>query len=247
MQGASADLAAAKVVFSTCMRSEGFEVASPEDTGRVKSLEEERLFGPDHLDEEHSVDDPRTAPYREYVDRLDRAELRCYPPYDAVYQTVHDAAVEASLASTRPPISPSGGCGNRPSGSSSVDFVPDGGTYAAFLLAFDPRSRTAQFDVVHWLSGEDARLASLHDHPEDLEGPSNDYYLVNDNDLVRTASVRTDATVLLTHLMDDARADLEPDTLDALSGYLSSGSPEDVYWLSFAAGDITAICEQYRP
>jgi hypothetical protein len=139
-------------------------------------------------------------------------------------------------------------CRKPPSGSSPAVFDASRGTYAAFITAFNPESATATFDVVQWLSGSDARTAWARDHPDDPLGPiPNDYYLVNASSQRRNARIRTNATVLLIHNSTDYTAALEPDRLANLPSYLARGSPEDVYWLTFDSGEITYVCEQYRP
>jgi hypothetical protein len=133
-----------------------------------------------------------------------------------------------------------------PRGSSPAVFDASRGTYAAFLTAFKPESATATFDVVQWLSASDARTAWARDHPDDPLGPiPNDYYLVNASPQRRNAHVRPNATVLLTHNSTDFTGTLEPDTLANLPSYLARA--QEVYWLTFDTGEITYVCEQYRP
>ena len=103
-----------------------------------------------------------------------------------------------------------------------------------------------RFDVVQWLSGEDARQAWAEHYPDDPTGPPNDYLIVNESERVRTAPVERDATVFLTHLGTDGTASVEPDTIEALGSYISDAT-SDTYWLTFDSNAITEICEQYRP
>jgi hypothetical protein len=140
-----------------------------------------------------------------------------------------------------------GSCPNAPAGSSSSQFESALGTYAVQGVALGAEPPSVTFDVVQWLSGDDARRTWLADHPEDPDGPPNDYYIVNDNDRLRTAPVDTDATVRLTHLFTDATASVELDTLDGLGGYLAEEHSGDTYWLTFDNGVVSEICEQYRP
>ncbi len=146
----------------------------------------------------------------------------------------------------------------RPQGSSPATFDPAGGIYAAHIVAYDSGFLT--FDMVQWLSGEDAVEAYRHDEPGSADGPPNDYYVVNESDQTRTAPVVAGATVRLLHMAGpgrtlDERANLalEPGSLAELPEYLATGYPETVYWLTVNVSSsrsgyvITGICEQYRP
>ena len=159
----------------------------------------------------------------------------------------------ANATTTSSPGAPAAGdCPHRPSQSSPAVFDAAAGTYAAQALAFDRGAGTVSFDVVQWLTGDEARAAYFADNPQvdpgtPGEGPPNDYYLLDQNDLVRTAPIASDASVHLTHLATDGTAAVEADTLDALAAELANGHPEDTYWLSFADGAVVAVCQQYRP
>lgn len=165
------------------------------------------------------------------------------PTAESSPQPSTSTTAEASTTSTT--ISRVGDCPNRPTGSSAAQFDPAAGTYAAQSVSLADDSTSLTFDVIQWLSGEDARLAWRDDFPDDPTGPPNDYYIVNESDRVRTAPVNGDATVFLTHLRTDGTASVEPDTLEALGGYIRDTS--DTYWLTFDSNVITEICEQYRP
>ncbi len=138
-------------------------------------------------------------------------------------------------------------CPGRPRGSSPSQFEPARGTYSAQVVTLEADPPSLTFDVVQWLTGEDAREAWLADNPGDPDGPPNDYYIVNANGQLRTAPVGAATTVRLTHLRSDSTASLELDTLAGLGRYLVGGSPSDTYWLTFDRGVVTEICEQYRP
>jgi hypothetical protein len=138
-------------------------------------------------------------------------------------------------------------CPQRPEGSSPSIFDAAAGTYAAHLTAVDAAALSLSFDVVQWLTGTDAVDAYHVDNPADPDGPPNDYYVVNANSEVRTAPVGAGATVLLVRLAADGTAAVSPGTVDELPAYLELAFPDDVYWLTFAAGEIVEICEQYRP
>lgn len=138
-------------------------------------------------------------------------------------------------------------CPNRSTGSSPKDLGATG-TFAAHLVKVDERSRQLQFDMVQWLVGEDAVVAYHAENPTEPDGPPADYWIANENPLVRAAPVAADASVLLVRLAQDQSADLDAGTLDELPDYLTQPtSPHTTWWLTFSAGTITQICEQYTP
>lgn len=130
--------------------------------------------------------------------------------------------------------------------SSPAEFDAAAGTYAVTVQAVDPRQGTVEFDVVQWLVGQDAIDAYHQDHPEDPEGPPNDYLVRNESDRLRTAPIRDDAEVSLVRLHEDGNADAGPGTVDELPSYLEATSM-GVWWLTFDAGEVVQICEQYTP
>ncbi len=82
-----------------------------------------------------------------------------------------------------------GGASECATGSSPAVFDPKAGAYAVNVTEITPDGRTVSFDVVQWLVGQEAIDAYHEDHPEDPEGPPNDYYIANDSDEVRQAPV----------------------------------------------------------
>jgi hypothetical protein len=146
-----------------------------------------------------------------------------------------------------PPTEREGVCRHRPAGSSLATFDSSQGTYAAHVAMFDVETLLLSFDVVQWLSGEAAAEAYHRDHPDDPEGPPNDYYVVNESNRLRSSPVAEDATVFLVRLSADSNADVSPGTLDELASHLTDGDPDGVYWLTFDSDGIVEVCEQYRP
>lgn len=139
----------------------------------------------------------------------------------------------------------SGDCPERPTPSPQA-FDDEVGTYAATIETFDASTNLIEFDVVQWLSGQDAADAWHEAFPDDPEGPPNDYFIRNENPLVRSAPVAAGADVRLVRLATDGSADVTAGSLAELPSYLAA-TPLSTFWLSFEAGAVTAICEQYRP
>lgn len=153
-----------------------------------------------------------------------------------------------SSTSVPPSTSASGGtCEKAPSASSPSQFDSNNGTYAAQDVALDAKTPALTFNVIQWLTGDEARAAWRSAHPDDHSGPPNDYYIVDESPRRRTAEVSSDVSVFLTHLGTDDTADVEPDDLARLKAKIEGGSTSDMYWLTFSSGVITDICEQYRP
>jgi hypothetical protein len=84
-----------------------------------------------------------------------------------------------------------------------------------WIEAFDPGTPSVSFDVVQWLSGQDAVDDYHLEFPDDPDGPPNDYRVRNGNPLVRTAPVAADAIVWLVRLSEEASADISLGTLDS--------------------------------
>jgi hypothetical protein len=131
-------------------------------------------------------------------------------------------------------------CPNRPAGSSRARFDADGGTYAAQAIGVADRRRL-RFDIVQWLTGEQANAAYLRESG-DSSGAPNDYFIVNERHGVRTAPVSEEASILV------LRADGYAGTLHEVPlAALPTDEPDRMFWLTFEDGSVTAICQQYRP
>ncbi len=126
-------------------------------------------------------------------------------------------------------------------------FDEASGTYAVQKLEFTPEATEVEFDVVQWLSGEDAVTAYQADNPDDPEGPPNDYYIVNANSQMRNAIIDPSVIPLVVTPEGDTSPDVSTIGLDQLADYLATGFEGTTYWLTFEAGTVTAICEQYVP
>jgi hypothetical protein len=155
-------------------------------------------------------------------------------PADRPTTTTTTAAVDPE-----PPGAP---CPDPFAGSSPATFDDAGGQYAAMIGAVAPDAGTIAFDVVQWLVGDEADEA-YEAETGDSSGVPNDYYLRNESDEVRSATLAPDAEIrLLDRAGDDVTA-TNPGTVDEL-GALDLLNP---FWLTFADGAIVGVCEQYVP
>jgi hypothetical protein len=128
--------------------------------------------------------------------------------------------------------------------------VIEDGRHAVFLTGLDVGARTIEFDLIQWLTGEDAREAYTADHPDDPGYPPNDYYIVNENPRLRVLPVAGDVTVtVLDHGFEPMHIAVED-----LPGFLAGDAfPDDQslwhnpFWLTVNGDTIAAIQEQYIP
>lgn len=134
------------------------------------------------------------------------------------------------------------------------DLDLDDGKHPVYITAIDVGAHTMTFDVIQFLTGQDAVDAYQAANPGDPEGPPNDYFILNENPKLRTAPVAATPTVMLVRLSEDSDADLDPGTFEELPAYLAASPPGDggalsafPYWLTVTGGTVTAIEEQYLP
>lgn len=121
------------------------------------------------------------------------------------------------------------------------------GRVPAYLKTLDVPGRTLTYDQIQFLTGAEAKKAFVKDHPDQPDGPDNDYYIVNVNPALYTVPVAAGATVTLNVLADGSSTD-QPSTLEKLAdGLKKDGSETIPFWLTIKAGAITKIEEQFVP
>jgi hypothetical protein len=87
--------------------------------------------------------------------------------------------------------------------------VLDDGRHAVFLTDLDLATSTVEFDLIQFLSGDEAMAAFAEHHPDEPEGFANDHCIVNDNPRLRTLRVVDDVEVAVLQTAEstnDARA-----------------------------------------
>lgn len=121
------------------------------------------------------------------------------------------------------------------------------GRHPAYLRSLDTAELTVVADVVQFLTGEAAEQAAKEDGAE----VNNDYYVRNQNPLLRTLPVAVDATVVVNTLSAEETGSSTQDhdvTLAKLAGYFANGTAQHaLFHLTLAAGVVTEIREQYLP
>jgi hypothetical protein len=128
------------------------------------------------------------------------------------------------------------------------------GEHFGFVEEVDPTDGTLVFDLAYFLTGEAANEAAA-EHGDEVPVP-NDYYIVNDNDLLRTLTLADHLELSLldwNHCCDErfdgdldsfARA-IDEGTFEA-GGFVYNGTLSP-YWLTVEDGEIVRIEEQYLP
>ena len=146
--------------------------------------------------------------------------------------------------------------GSCATGSSPANFDPVQGKYATYLTGITASPASLQFDVIQFLTGDDAVAAYHKDVPDDPEGPPNDYYIVNASPKTFDAAVAADVRVRLVRLGETSSAELKPGTFEELPQYLDNPSFRDQtsnslsfspYWLTIKDSKVVEICEQFVP
>jgi hypothetical protein len=160
-------------------------------------------------------------------------------------------------AGLRPAAAPSTSAApTTPAGGAPSDAAPAlaDGRHPVYLTHLDAPARTLTFDLVQFLTGAQAKQAWARDHPEEPEGPPNDYYIVNDNPKLRTLPVATTVRVKVVDLTGAAGVAMVPIALADLPGYLSHDPVATdnrlwpaPFWLTVQGGQIVAIEEQFVP
>ena len=131
--------------------------------------------------------------------------------------------------------------------SSPATFDPSSGRYSAYVTAVDVVHSRLSAQIVRWLSGAQADAAYRAEYPEDSHGPPNDFFLDDGHPIDTNPSVELNAQVLA--LTNRNNALLTPGTLTSLATNVDTTAPDQprLYWLRFEKGQVSDICEQYRP
>jgi hypothetical protein len=150
-------------------------------------------------------------------------------------------------ASAEPPTS-----GAPTTMASPVEPVLEDGRHPVYLAAIDLGGRTVEFDLIQFLTGDEAVAAWDEDHPDTPGGPPNDYYIVNDNPRLRTLPVAEQVAVTVLDWNAGftpttvAFADLPTELADGPVSYETRlrGNP---FWLTVEDDTVIVMEEQYTP
>lgn len=127
------------------------------------------------------------------------------------------------------------------------------GRHPVYVTAVDMAQRRLTFDLIQFLTGGTAHDAYVKDHPDDPEGPPNDYYIVDDNPRLRTLPVEPGLEVIV-YWLGSGGASTERIGFDELMDYFATNpAPEDgrlwfaPFWLTVQDGVVVAMDEQFIP
>ena len=131
--------------------------------------------------------------------------------------------------------------------------VLEDGRHPVYLTALDTTARTVEFDLIQFLTGDDAVVAWDTAHPDQPGGPPNDYFIVNENPRLRLLPLADDATVTVPSF-EGAGLHAQPIPFADLPARLA-GNPmpgegrlwPNPFWLTVENGTVTAMDEQYIP
>jgi len=167
-------------------------------------------------------------------------------------QTTGSTAPAATAPSTTDADAGGGAATSAPLTSPSGEPVLEDGRHPAYLTDIDTAARTVEFDLIQFLTGDEATAAYIEDHPDDPGGPPNDYYIVNDNPRLRRLSVAENVQVTVL----DWEGGFKPQVIafaDLPAQLAADLVPDDdriwpsPFWLTVNDDTVTAIEEQYIP
>ena len=137
---------------------------------------------------------------------------------------------------------------------SSSPVLADGRN-AVYLTGLNAGGRTVSFDLIEFLTGDAATARWKKEHPENPDGPDNDYMVVNNNKKLRTLPVAADATCLV--LATLGSTDTKKIGFAALPAFLKQQhkgialTPPQIaalpFWLTVKDGSVVKIEEQFLP
>lgn len=135
------------------------------------------------------------------------------------------------------------------------DPVIEDGRHPVFLVELDVPGRSIAFDVIQFLTGDEAIAAYEEDVPEDPDvGPPNDYWIRNVSPRLRTLPIVADVTVTVIRLGGPSGTEPVAWTLEELPAHLAAQTdvPDgrlgwNPFWLTVEDGVVVAIDEQYLP
>ena len=132
------------------------------------------------------------------------------------------------------------------SASETAAAVLEDGRHPGHVVEVDPAAGTVTVDVVQFLTGDAAASAAAEDGGE--VQPPNDYWIRNQNDLLRTLPVAGGARVVTTTLTAAESGDAtEPVEVDLQRLAELPGLEGALFWLTVTDGTVVDLEEQYLP
>ena len=167
-------------------------------------------------------------------------------------------AATGGTAATGPSGTGGSGSTTGASGTSGAVAPPtdlEDGRHFCYVRRVDPATSTIRFDLAYFYSGDEAnRIAA--ERGDETPVP-NDYYIVNDNPLLRVVTLAKDVVVYgslgLNSYTGDSTVDPKKHTVTQLLGYLGTSDGKHAAWKlvygggGSSGGVVTRIDEQYFP
>jgi hypothetical protein len=125
-----------------------------------------------------------------------------------------------------------------------VSTVPDG-RHSTYIDSVDLVNHMITIDPMQYLTGPAAVTAFKHDHPTAVEGPPNDYYIVNPTKdhvvlpLAATAKVELVIVNNVPHTTPVAVPQAKLATYSQLT--------RAPFWITTKSGTVTSVIEQFVP
>jgi hypothetical protein len=132
--------------------------------------------------------------------------------------------------------------------------LPDGRS-PAYLTGLDTTRKTVTFDLIEFLTGDEAKVEWKKEHPDNPDGPDDDYLIVNNNPMLRTLPVAADAQCVVLSTLGGT--DTKTISFAALPAFLKQENDEatptapDIavlpFWLTVQHGTVVKFEEQFLP
>jgi hypothetical protein len=175
------------------------------------------------------------------------AGLLLAPGDEAAAPTPSPQPSPSPSATTSPTTSPEPTASTTPSGETGE--LGDG---RHFVYATSATSTSLTFDLAYFLTGDAASAASA-EHGGEVP-PPNGYYIVNDNDLLRTLPVSPSVVVRYIPAGAPDQTQLQtgnyPAFVGAVNGTVQTDYPDMAFapwWITVTDGQIVKIQQQYLP
>lgn len=163
-------------------------------------------------------------------------------------------AAQDSAAAGNGVISAASPAGSGAPSTSPSPVLPDGRS-PAYLTGLDINAGTVTFDLIEFLTGDAAKAEWKKEHPENPDGPDNDYMIINNNKKLRTLPVAANAQCVV--LANLGGTDTKTISFVALPAYLQQQGKDAMptapdiavlpFWLTVQHGTVVKFEEQFLP
>jgi hypothetical protein len=160
------------------------------------------------------------------------------------------ASPPAAAAAITPGESPARAAATGHTGETEAAALLVDGRHPVFFTGFDVARSTVEFDLVQYLTGDEAR-AYAEEHEDEYGEDYYDQYIVNENRRLRSLPVADDVQITV---LQTAESTSSPHaiTFGELPGYVGTDHGPAVthlgynaFWLTVRDGTVVAIDEQY--